>query len=565
MILSLTRMRGGKGPALALLAALFVLLAFDAPVWAAQRVALVIGNSAYRKVPQLPNPVRDAKALAEKLRGLGFAVTTKTDLDYDGMRKAFRAFSRRAAGADVAVVFYAGHGMEAGGVNYLIPVDAELKNVSDLDFEAISLNKALKVTQGARKLRLVLLDACRNNPFVRKMKQYAGRTRSIGRGLARVEPEGGNVMVAYAARAGSTADDGDGEHSPFTEALLHHLGDPVDVRLMLGKVRDQVKAATNGRQEPFVNGSLGGETISLVPEQAGHPDNTGMSGMASGRVSVPEREDPEVAFQKAIADGTMEAYAKFLGNFPGSPHAGQVRKLMAKLSDDAAWSKARAKNTIAGYQGYLIAFPKGAYAAQARRKLASLQDASRVDRQGGMGGVQDAGRKPARRDCDRARGAWRVINIRWNDVLNIREGPGKEYGIIYGLPPDARGISLGQCMQRGPLVWCKVRYKCYSGWAARKYLARTAQGPRPDAGGRPANGYRVIGHTWPDMLNVRSGPGTQYPVTSRIPDNGINVRVFNCVSVPGYSWKWCRVDYRGNRGWAYAKYLADMRTGQRPR
>ncbi len=564
MLFSPITPRTGKGAVLALLAAVFALLAFHAQAQAARRVALVIGNSAYRNVPQLPNPVRDARALAEKLRGLGFSVTVENDLGYDGMRKAFRAFSRRAAGADVAVVFYAGHGMEAGGVNYLIPVDAELKSVSDLDFEAISLDKVLKGTQGARKLRLVLLDACRDNPFARKMQQSGGRTRSISRGLARVEPSEGNVMVAYAASAGTTADDGDGEHSPFTQALLRHLADPVDVRLMLGKVRDQVKAATNGRQRPFVGGSLGGDPILLVPGRAARPDTSGMSGMASGRVSVPAREDPEAAFQKAIAEGTMEAYAKFLRNFPGSSHAGQVRRLMAKLSDDAAWSKARARNTIAGYQGYLIAFPKGAYAAQARRKLASLQDAARTGRQGGRADVLDAGRKPARRDCDHAKGAWRVINIRWNGVLNIREGPGKEYGIIYGLPPDARGISLGQCMQRGQLVWCKVRYKCHSGWAARKYLAPMAQGARPRPSGRPANGYRVIGHTWPDMLNVRSGPGTQYPVTSRIPDNGINVRVFNCIFVPGYSWKWCRVEYKGNRGWAYAKYLADMRTGRRP-
>jgi len=530
---------------------------------AGRRVALVIGNSAYEHVAELPNPKRDAQALADKLAALGFEVTLRGDLDYDGMRKTLRAFSRTASGADVAIIFYAGHGMEAGGVNYLIPVDAELKTSSDLDFEAISLNKALGVVDGARKLKLIMLDACRDNPFAAKMKMAGGRTRSIGRGLARVEPSGGNVLVAYAARAGTTADDGDGDHSPFTRALLDNLAKPgLDVRLMLGKVRDEVKRATGGRQEPFINGSLGGDKVALVPggdEIARRPADK-----SSSRPAAAHGPDAELAYQKATGEGTMAAYEDFLARFPDSPHASQVRKLAARLNDDKAWSKIRARNTIAAYESYLIAFPKGSYAAQARRKLAALQDAS-----GGKARDSGAGKSagfttkaPAGRNCNSAHGPWRVVNISWNDVLNIREGPGTQYAIVYGMPPDARGISLGRCEQRGRLVWCLVRYKCYSGWAARKYLARAGGG----AGGAAsaAGGYRVIGHTWPDMLNVRAGPGTKNPVTSRIPDDGVNVRVFNCVSVRGYRFRWCRVNYQGNTGWAYAKYLANMRTGRRP-
>ena len=550
-------------PAVVLFITLF---AQAAGALAERRVALVIGNSAYRNAAALPNPKRDAAALADKLKALGYEVTLKTDLDYDQMRRALRAFSRIADGADVAVVFYAGHGMEAGGVNYLIPVDAKLETAADLDFEAITLNKALGVVDGARKLKLVMLDACRDNPFAKRMKPAGGRTRSIGRGLARVEPSGGNVLVAYAARAGTTADDGDGAHSPFTQALLDNLAAPgLDVRLMLGKVRDEVKRATGGRQEPFINGSLGGETISLAPAAPASPAKPALQAAQGGGQSgrgKPARPDAELAFQKAIIDGTMKAYEAFLAQFPDSPHAAQIRKLAARMNDDRTWDKTRKRNTIAAYESYLIAFPDGSYASQARRRLAALRAAAEGDARGGMERKTPpaAASRPAGRDCGHPHGPWRVINISWNDVLNIREGPGTDYGIVYGMPPDARGISLGRCVQRGRLVWCVVRYKCHSGWAARKYLARAGEAPPPSA----RDLYRVIGHTWPDMLNVRSGPGTNNPVTSRIPDDGVNVRVFNCVSVRGYKYKWCRVNYRGNTGWAYAKYLASMRTGRRP-
>ncbi len=345
---------------------------------AAGRMALVIGNSAYQNVPQLPNPVRDAKAIAAVLRRMGYDVSLKTDLDYDGMRKAFRAFSRRAAGADVAVVFYAGHGMEAGGVNYLIPVDAELKNVSDLEYEAFSLNKALAAVEGARRLKVVMLDACRDNPFARRMKRSAGRTRSIGRGLARVEPEGSGMLVAYAARAGSTADDGDGEHSPFTQALLKNLPTPgLDVRLMFGRVKDEVRRATGGRQEPFIYGSLGGRVVSLAPGDAASPPPASPVTPPPITPAPPAANasgDDSLAYRKAVAAGTMEAYEEFLRKFPGSQHAPQVRKLIAALVDDRAWNRAREKDTIAAYNSYIIAFPEGAYVSQAKRRMARLQE-----------------------------------------------------------------------------------------------------------------------------------------------------------------------------------------------
>jgi len=243
-------------------------------VLAAKKVALVIGNSAYEHTRVLANPKNDAAAIAGALKRIGFhSVTLKTDLNVDGMRMALKDFEDQADGADVAVIFFAGHGMELGNVNYLIPTDANLARDRHLKYEAIKLSSVLEAVDGASQLRLVILDACRNNPFAARMKLSSGASRSVARGLARIEPSN-DMLVAYAARHGTTAADGAGRHSPYTEALLAHMAEPgVDIRLMLGKVRDRVREATNGEQVPYIYGTLGGSRVSLVPpRQGGQPD-----------------------------------------------------------------------------------------------------------------------------------------------------------------------------------------------------------------------------------------------------------------------------------------------------
>lgn len=249
--------------AIQLLLAFVLIVGGSLEGYAAKRIALVIGNGAYQQVAKLPNPDNDARAVATALERLGFAVTLKVDLDYSGLRRALSAFSRAVAGADVAAIFYAGHGIEVGGQNFLLPTDAKLTHANDVDFEAIPLTAAMGALESAKGLKLVILDACRNNPFAVKMVR-AGATRSVGRGLARVSPRGSDTLVAYAAKEGTTADDGKGTHSPYTAALLKHLETPgLEIRLLFGRVRDSVLANTGRRQEPFTYGSLGGEAIFL--------------------------------------------------------------------------------------------------------------------------------------------------------------------------------------------------------------------------------------------------------------------------------------------------------------
>jgi tetratricopeptide (TPR) repeat protein len=223
-----------------------------------RRIALVIGNSTYQSASALQNPRRDADMVAGALRQVGFqTVTHEADLGKEKLIAALRAFSRQAENADWAVVYFAGHGIEMNGINYLIPVDARLESDRDVGFEAVPLDQVLSAVDGAKKLRLVLLDACRDNPFARAMRR-TGAARSIGRGLASIEPEAGTLVV-YAARHGEIAFDGDGNNSPFATAFVNNLTAPgIELRKFFDLVRDDVMSLTKRRQQPFTYGSLPG-------------------------------------------------------------------------------------------------------------------------------------------------------------------------------------------------------------------------------------------------------------------------------------------------------------------
>ena len=230
-----------------------------------RRVALVIGNSRYRSVSALPNPPLDATAIADALRRVGFqSIRLEQDLGRENLIDSLRRFAREAETADWAVIYYGGHGIEVNGINYLVPIDAKLETDRDVDYEAVPLHQVINAVESARKLRIVLLDACRDNPFAKQMQRMAA-TRSIGRGLARVEPEAGTI-VAYAARHGEIALDGDkAANSPFVSALVKYLPVPgIEINKLFRLVRDDVMTSTGRKQEPFVYGSLPAEDFFFV-------------------------------------------------------------------------------------------------------------------------------------------------------------------------------------------------------------------------------------------------------------------------------------------------------------
>ncbi len=235
---------------------------------AGRRVALVIGNSAYAHVPQLTNPANDATDIAAELKKLGFEVIAGTDADKRSMKNALRQFVERRRGAEASLFFYAGHGIQMNGQNYLIPTDAELKDTFDVDWDLISLSKILEpMANEAGGTSIILLDACRNNPFENNFRS-GSRAAFIVPGLARVETASG-TFISFSTAPNNVAEDGTGRNSPFAEALLRHISTPgEDLASILTDVKQDVNKATKNKQTPWSEDSLTSKFYFIVPETA---------------------------------------------------------------------------------------------------------------------------------------------------------------------------------------------------------------------------------------------------------------------------------------------------------
>ncbi|WP_293857163.1 caspase family protein [uncultured Alsobacter sp.] len=326
---------------------LVTLLAVASPAHAERKVALLIGNGAYKSVPALRNPGNDVALMAKTLREAGFdVVDTALDQDERSLRQTLRRFEDKAADADVGVVFYSGHGIEMNGQNYLIPVDARLSADGDVKDEAVPLDRVLEAIDRVKRLKLVILDACRDNPFLASMQRSVGQ-RSVGRGLARAEPASTGTLIAYAAKAGTVALDGTGANSPFTTALARHVAKPgLDIRLALGTVRDEVLSATGQRQEPFVYGSLGGSTLTLGPAEAAKPAAPAIAGLAPPVAVAPAPVQDACGYAgahwaQAEKVDRVEFYEEHVRLFPTCPFAGFARlKIVEKTSGVAGAASA---------------------------------------------------------------------------------------------------------------------------------------------------------------------------------------------------------------------------------
>jgi formylglycine-generating enzyme required for sulfatase activity len=286
-----------------------------------RRIALVIGVGAYQNAPHLANPVNDARAIGDSLRRLNFDVTELSDPDFRALNSGIRAFGIRAADADVAVVYYAGHGVQVDRENYLIPADARLERERDLLYEAMPLDRLLGEVSQASRIGIVLLDSCRNNPFIERVARsmtIAGRAVSTTPGLARVDNVPRNTMVVMAAKADQIAEDGQ-DHSPFAAALLAHFQIPgLELSLFFRSVRDTVLRATNNRQEPYVFSSLGADPFYFYPRPPNRPPTIG---------PVTALEVSETAGPTALGlpDPTDPDQDPLTVRFIGLPRSGEVR------------------------------------------------------------------------------------------------------------------------------------------------------------------------------------------------------------------------------------------------
>ena len=363
----------------------------------AKRVALLIGNNDYKNVSALSNPTNDAGDLAVSLARLGFQVQRVSNGTFDAMRRGLLEFARSARGSEVAIVFYAGHGIEVGGENYLIPIDAELKADVDVDHEAIALKTILPLVENASKLGLVILDACRNNPFSARM-QWTIRMRSVSRGLAGVEPTG-NVLVAFAAKEGTTAADGDGRNSPFTTSLLKHIETPgLEINFLFRNVRDDVIQSTRREQQPFIYGSLSRDAIYL---------KAALPVPVVPVVQGPSADELTWSLLKETRDA--DALKRFATQFPNSPLRKDAEKRIAALDvaaadaaataaalpkppspDETVWTLVKDTRDPAQLKLFLSQFPASMHRAEADKRLAVLN----AETEAAAAALAETARKP---------------------------------------------------------------------------------------------------------------------------------------------------------------------------
>ena len=303
---------------MSILLLVLVQVALSSPASATGKVALVIGNSTYGPIGDLENPGNDATDVGSALGRLGFQVTTVFDVDQLAFNQALVDFTRRSAGADIAIVFYAGHGLEIDGVNYLVPVNARLERDSDVRFAAVSLDDILAATQGAA-LRMVILDACRNNPLARTIRR-TGSTRSMSQGsLGAVDEDalGDETLVAYAAAAGTTAADGTGRrNSPYTAALLEYLEQPLELSSIFRRVRARVLETTRGSQRPHEYGSLLSDHYLDTSSVRRHAGSNSAAAAAGTRVLAVDREQRQPRGLRGLPGAVCRWTVRAAGNQP---------------------------------------------------------------------------------------------------------------------------------------------------------------------------------------------------------------------------------------------------------
>jgi hypothetical protein len=299
-----------------------------------KRVAFVVGNGAYKNVAALPNPAVDARSMAKLLRNVGFDVVEGANLTRDKMTEKLLDFGKKAEGADVALFFYAGHGIAVNGTNYLLPVDADLKSEMDVKLgAAINVDLTLEQTMGDAKVKLVFLDACRDNPFAAKIRSAkATRSVSVASGLAEMK-SGEGTLIAFATGPGQTALDGEaGTNSPFTRALMANIATPgVEIQQAMTKVRAQVNEETNKNQLPWGHTNLIGSVyLNPAPAAAG---STVEAPNTPAAVAGPASE-VELEFWRSIKDSNKpEELNAYLTNYPNGTFKSIALTRIASLQD----------------------------------------------------------------------------------------------------------------------------------------------------------------------------------------------------------------------------------------
>jgi hypothetical protein len=361
---------------LATLAVVLLLGTQAAP--AENRLALVIGQSAYRAVPLLPNPANDAKMMIELLTAAGFEVTAAPDVSQSDMRKAIGDFADKlnSKGPDtVALVYYAGHGLQVDGENFLLPVDVTPQHEADIPLQGVRLNDLLNsLVAVPSKMRIIMLDSCRDNPFPELEK-------TIGKGLAIVDTKAGSAgsFISFSTSPGAVAEDGTGADSPYTTALLVAAREPgLTIEQALKRVRRSVNQATNGRQTPWDSSSLTTDFYFFPGPAEARNSATKGERTAQGWRRELRTMEPQAAYELVIGEDTIEAYEAFVALFAEPPFGPRVRALLDRRRVMVAWNAAVTLNTPASYQAFLANYPNSDLAATARKLMERMRNRLQV-------------------------------------------------------------------------------------------------------------------------------------------------------------------------------------------
>jgi uncharacterized caspase-like protein len=374
--------------------------------FAEERLALVIGNSAYRTVTALPNPANDAKAMVGMLTSAGFEITEAPDLTQSDMRRAIRDFAAKISQKGpntVALVFYAGHGVQVDGENYLVPVDARIEREADLAIEAVRLADVMNALNSVpSKARIVILDACRNNPF-------SDIVKNTGRGLAIVDAPRGS-FVSYSTAPGAVATDGAGNNSPFTTALIEVARTPgLPIELAFRQVRTSVDKTTNGGQTPWDSSSLIGDFVFFPGDKsAARSDEPRAAQPVAFWTARMAKRAPADAFEIALRADVVEAYEAYMALFGASPMAPRVRAILDRRLVMVAWFSATTANSVAAYEAFLLRFPNTDLTATAQRLLQRARNrALAAGAQASVGNAQAAVSPPSAAPVTPVRGTAR--------------------------------------------------------------------------------------------------------------------------------------------------------------
>jgi len=453
----------------------FVLMALCSAARAETRVALVVGNSAYRHVTALDNPIKDAALMVETLRRLGFKLVgggAQLDVDKARFDTLVQQFGRDAAGADVGLFYYAGHGVQIRGVNYLVPVGANPTREADVDFQMLDVGLVLRQLESAgTRLNIVLLDACRNNPF-------GGRgLRSSGGGLAQMQaPEG--TLISYATQPGNVAQDGDDGHSPYTRALAEIMTRPgLDIFQTFNRVGLAVKKATANAQLPWLSSS---------PIQG----DFYFSGQAAGAAAAPTPpQTAAVAPSAPVVSSPRPAEPVTTTNPPPISSAPQPRRGFRVL-DSVSEGILNMRSGPGTGHPIVVAIPAGSSGA-AKGNCRAPDDGGRhpwceVEWRGRSGWVSSRSIVETRGDevaaaqsSSRARPVFRVLGNVSQGILYVRAGPGTGHPALFSIPAGASGIQLGRCRRSeegGSAPWCEVEWGGRSGWASACCMVDAATG-----------------------------------------------------------------------------------------